>query len=117
MADRVTGEPDDGAEVNWAAITAVVGTVGGVVLGYLGYWRSRKVDDRSAQLGVTSETRAGTDQVIAGLRILVEQWQESDQDKKETIRYLDVQLRACMASKEDEKRENARLRKKYGNGD
>lgn len=103
--------------MNWAAITAVVGTFGGVVLGWLSYRRSRQVDARSAQLGVTSETRAGTDQIIAGLNALIDQLQESESVKREDVRYLTARLDACIAGSEALKVELARLRKKYGNGD
>lgn len=103
--------------MNWATLTALVGMFGGLIIGYLGYQRSKKVDAWSERLGVTTETREGTEQIIQGLTKLVDQLQESDGDKKETIRYLDTRLAACFAGYEEEKKENARLRRKYGNGD
>lgn len=81
--------------MTWEQITLIVGTVGGVLIGYLGYHRSRKVDAVSAQAGVASETRAGTAQVIEALNAIIDQIQEDNRDFREQGKEFRDALRQC----------------------
>lgn len=93
---------------------AVAAPVLGFAAAYLGYRRSRSVDRVTEQSGLTTESRAGTAQIIEGLNQFVDQLQEGHQSFREDIRYLTARLDACGAEREELRRELARLRRKYG---
>lgn len=87
------------------------------VSGYLLHKRSKVADAVSAQSGAASEHRAGTQQVIEGLNLLLNQYRESSDDDRDVIKLLEGRIETFSAQLEACKAENARLRRKYGNGD
>lgn len=94
-----------------AIIVAVVGAVVSLAIGILGHRRSVSVDATSAQSGVASNHRAGTQQIIEGLNGLVNQLQEENERLRTEAAGRATRLEAMTI-------EVARLRKKYAdNGD
>lgn len=89
-----------------AITVALVGAAVSLAIAYLGHRRSRKVDATSAQSGVVSDHRAGTQQVIEGLNGLVNQLQEENER-------LIIRLDLTSAERDSLRLEVARLRKKY----
>jgi ABC-type transporter Mla subunit MlaD len=86
-------------------------------VGVFAYLRSRKVDAISEQSGIVSDTRAGTAQIIDGLNGLIDNLQEDNKIFREDIKHLTARLDAITAERDELKRELARLRRKYGNGE
>jgi len=78
-----------------AAWSALIGAIGGILLGVLGYRRSRHVDAVSEKSGVATETRAGTAQVIDGLMALLDQVQEDNRDNRIQFREVRDAVRSC----------------------
>lgn len=99
-------------------ITSVWAGAASLTVGILGYLHSKKVDATAAQAGVTSETRAGTAQIIDGLNGLVDQLQEDNTALREALRdqakhyveRLDEIDRKCALMKT----ELDRFRRRYG---
>lgn len=99
-------------------ITGLVSTAAGLIVGILGHRRATKVDARSAQSGVASDHRAGTEQVIEGLNTLIDQLQEDNSSFRVDLKDLAARLVVITAERDALKLEVARLRKRYGvNGD
>lgn len=97
--------------MTWEQITALVGVLGGVVLGVLGYRRSRQVDATSAQAGMVTEARAGTAQIIGGLNALLDQVQEDNQDFRTELRHCAARVLAVEAERDACRREFAEYRR------
>lgn len=91
-------------------IVALVGAAVSLTIAVLGHRRSKTVDAVSAQSGVASNHRAGTQQLIEGLNDLVDQLQEEN-----------GRLRVEAANRADRLEamtlEIARLRKRYADPD
>lgn len=84
------------------------------VSGYLLHKRSKVSDAVSAQSGVASEHRAGTQQIIEGLNKLLDQAQETIVDDREVIKLLEGRVETFSALLDACKAENARLRRENG---
>jgi hypothetical protein len=100
-----------------ATLSALVGAIGGVLLGFLGYRRSKHVDAVSAKSGVATETRAGTAQVIDGLMALLDQLQEDNRDtrsilaeSRESVRMAAVRLEEVTIERDVARRERDEAR-------
>lgn len=94
-----------------AIIVALVGAAVSLAAGILGHRRSKSVDATSAQSGVASNHRAGTQQIIEGLNGLVNQLQEENERLRTEAAGRATRLEAMTI-------EVARLRKRYAdNGD
>lgn len=83
--------------MTWEAVTAFVGSFGGIAIAILAYRRSVKVDRAAAQVGAAGESRAGTEQVIEGLNKLVDQLQEGADTNRADMRGLNDRLTALIA--------------------
>jgi chromosome segregation ATPase len=111
-----------------AAWSALIGAIGGILLGVLGYRRSRHVDAVSEKSGVATETRAGTAQVIDGLMALLDQVQEDNRDnriqfrevrdavRQAAVRLAEVTVERDLARQErdEARRELAIFRQRFG---
>lgn len=101
--------------MDWTAlILGLAGTVTGATIGYLGHRRSKTVDTASAQSGIASNHRAGTAQVIEGLNLLIEQYQEDNATFRDDLRTLANRLDIVTAERDALRLEVARLHRKYG---
>lgn len=76
--------------------------------------RSRQVDAVAEKSGVAANGRAGTAQIIEGLKTLVEALQSDNDDFREDIKALVIRLDVITVERDALKLEVARLRKKYG---
>lgn len=83
-------------------------------LGFLAYWRSRKVDAVAEQSGVANESRAGTAQIIEGLNSLIDNLQIDNKQFRDDIRYCASRLDAISIERDRFREEVARLRRRYG---
>lgn len=81
--------------MTWAVVTGLVGTVGGLLLGFLGYRRSRQVDAVSAQSGAAAESRAGIAQAFDALNALVDQVQEDNKEFRVDAREFKAAIAQC----------------------
>lgn len=103
-------------EIAYGLGTAVLGAT----VSILGYRKSQKNDAIAAQAGVSSETRAGTEQVIEGMNKLVDQQQEDIATLRarlgEQAEYYTKQLDEIEKKCGLMKAELDRFRQKYGNG-
>lgn len=100
--------------MTWEQITTLVGVVGGVALGYLGYRRSRQVDKVSAQSGAANETRAGTAQLIDGFNLFADQVQEDNKEFRAALRECAAKVERLSAERDEALREVARFRRRFG---
>lgn len=101
--------------MNWGevAIALVVG-LPGITVAVLAYRRSRKVDAVSEKTGIAANGRAGTAQVIEGLKVLIDNLQEDNKAFRDDIRSLTLRLDVVAAERDAFRLEVARLRKRYG---
>lgn len=83
-------------------------------LGFLAYRRSLKVDKVANQVGLSSETRAGTQQIILGLNDLVDNLQEDNKALREEAKYLLGRITTLIAECEEVKRQLNAFQRKYG---
>lgn len=94
-----------------AILVALIGAAVSSIAAFFGYRRSKVVDATSAQSGVASNHRAGTQQVIEGLNDLLDQFQEENGRLRAEADIRATRIEALTL-------EVARLRKRYGdNGD
>lgn len=98
------------------------GQIGSLVIAlavaWWGYKRGSKSDAVAGQLGMASETRAGTQQIMDGLNALIDQLQEGAATHKDTVAYLQARLDHVIDENIALKVENLALRRQYGiNGD
>jgi len=91
----------------WAGATSII-------LAYLTYRRSVKVDAVSAQAGMTDRSTAGTAQIIEGLNRLLDQVQEDNKDLRDEARGMLVRLAAQSAENDQMRRRLYRYSSKYG---
>lgn len=95
-------------------VIALVAAVPAFLIGFLAYRRSIKVDKVSAQSGVASDQRAGTQQLIEGLNTLLDQAQETIKEDREVKKLLEARIEKFIVDLDACKAENARLRRKFG---
>lgn len=94
--------------MDWGQLWLGLGlAVPATLIGYLAHRRSKKVDTASAQSGVASNHRAGTQQVIEGFTGLVDQLQQENDKLRSDAAERATRLEALTL-------EVARLRKLYG---
>ena len=84
------------------------------VLGFLAWWRSRRVDAIAEQSGAVTETRAGTAQIIEGLNQLIDNLQEDNAVVREGFRFLTQRLDEITKERDALRAEVAELRRRYG---
>lgn len=94
----------------WTEWMGIVTAVAGGAFAWLKFRQAQKVDAVSAQSGVASNHRAGTEQVIEGLNKLIDQLQEENEKLRTEADGRATRLEAMTI-------EVARLRRRYGNGD
>lgn len=97
-----------------AVVVALIGGAISLTAAILGHRRSKKVDDVSAQAGNASNHRAGTQQVIEGLNLLLKQYQEDNDDFRDDIKSLWTRFDVVTAERDTCRSELARLKRKYG---
>ena len=95
-------------------IQAILIGLPATALGFLAWWRSRKVDAVAEQSGAVTETRAGTAQVIDGLNQLIDNLQDDNRLFREDIKYLTLRLDVIVKERDELRRELNRLNRKYG---
>lgn len=84
--------------MSWAAIiTAVVGSVGGFLIGFFNYKQSRQRDSLSAQSQVDLSTRAGIAQVTQSMNQLMERLQEDNQTFRDDSHIFRSAISECSA--------------------
>jgi hypothetical protein len=88
------------------------------ILAYVTYKRARRVDSVAEQSGVAAESRAGTQQIIEGLNIIIDNLQEDNRQWREDAKYQadrsDARDKECNRVRF---RLNAMIRKFGENGD
>lgn len=97
------------------AITAFIGALSGMLLGFGGLWLARRRDAVAAASGMDTASRAGYAQAQATMEAIAETYQEDNREFREQVKYLNGRLDACHAEREALRIEVARLVKKYGN--
>lgn len=101
--------------MNWEQVLGGLAlAIPATALGYMTYRLSRKKDAVSEQSGVASNHRAGTEQVIQGLNLLLDQAQETIKDDREIKALLEAKIKQFLADNEACRAENALYRAKYG---
>lgn len=99
--------------MNEIVIALVVG-LPSLTIAVLAYRRSRQVDAVAEKSGVAANGRAGTAQIIEGLKSLVEALQLDNDNFREDIKALIIRLDVITTERDTLRLEVARLRKKYG---
>lgn len=94
----------------------IASTIALGVFGLMKFRQSQQVDARAAQSGAASNHRAGIDQLVKGLNDLLDQAQETIRDDRQVIALLEGRISTFYADLEACRAENARYRRKYGNG-
>lgn len=105
--------------MTWSEWIALISTLGFGVMGFLKFLQSQRVDAATKQSGIASNHRAGTEQIIKGYDLLLDQAQETIKDDQAVKKLLEERADRFLASWQACMKENARLRKKYSdyNGD
>lgn len=94
----------------WMGVVSTVGFGGMTLLKFL---QSRQVDAAAKQSGIASNHRAGTEQIIKGYDLLLDQAQETIKDDQAVKKILEERADKYLAGWQACMKENARLRKKY----
>lgn len=115
--------------MSWeSGAVAVGGPAAVVIVGYLTHKRSLRVDKITEQSGVTTESRAGTAQIIEGLNQLIDNVQEDNQGFRddlracaarldEVTRYMSQRIEDVTRERDELTRKLNRMYRKHGNGD
>lgn len=96
-----------------AILIALAAGIPSFLLGFLAYRRSVKVDAVAAQVSVSTDSRAGTQQIIEGLNSLVENLQEDNKALRDEARYLLQRISNLTEETNKLKAELDIFRKKY----
>lgn len=93
---------------------ALAAGIPALIIGILGYRRSKKVDAVAEQSGIATESRAGQAQVIEGLNKIIDNLQEDNQVGRDYAKYLITRLDLSDKEREDLRFKLTRMRRKYG---
>jgi prefoldin subunit 5 len=88
--------------------------LGSLVLGYLGYLRSRAADDVAIEVGLADVQRQSIGQVINGLHKLVASLQADNKDLRGHIDSLESKIDRIVRECEELRRELRALHAKWG---
>lgn len=109
--------------MSWANAVGFAAPVVALVVAYLGYRRSRRVDAVTEQSGVATETRAGTQQIIEGLNRLIDQVQDDNTGFRDDLKQcaarveaIGVRLEKVTAERDELRKDLARMVRLHGNG-
>lgn len=110
--------------MTWTEWMGVVTSAGLGAMGLAKFLQARKNDAVAVQAGTASNHLAGTEQIIKGFNLLLDQAQDTIVDDRQVIQLLEGRVGELRARADeyatgwsDCRAENARLRRKYGEND
>lgn len=93
---------------------AALPVIGVVVVAWWGHKQSKRTAEDTVKSGVAVEERMGMAQIQAAMEALVNTYQEDTEAFRAQIRYGNEQLDACAKTREELRRELARMYRKHG---
>lgn len=99
--------------------TAVIGFIVGIpslILGYLVYKQSQKVDKTTEQSGIANTQLTAVGQVLSGLNQLIDNLQTDNKELRENIKAIGIRLKEVIDERDTLIKEMDKLNKLYKNG-